>query len=184
MIMSCRLLLLLPLVLSVGCGKEEVEQAINQGMKNADSLISQGVQRAKSEVGMSGSSQITVDGNTQVKQCFLEILPAQDEQPGLLRISSYHSKVAETFPSYLFLAPCDVTEITDLVGKSFSGTMFVRKQSSGPLWHTRDGETTTLHVENVDASGIQAIIENASLACTTDRKTHDLSAKFRCLEIK
>ncbi len=183
--MSCRLLFLSLLLISfLGCSKEDVQEAINQRVEQADAIGSRVVERVQAEVGLSGNSQFSVDGETSTKQCFWEIIPTETSQANTLRIGSYNATVPESFPSYLFLAPCDVSSTVGLAGKSFQGTLFLQKESDGPLWYTGDGETVTLTISQVDGSAISATIDGASIACTSDNQAHNLSAKFRCVEVK
>ncbi len=182
--MSRRLLILLPLLISFGgCSKEEVQEAISQRVEQADALTSRVVERVQAEAGMSGNSQFTVDGDASTKRCFWEIIPTETDQSQTLRICNYNATVPESFPSYLFLAPCDVSSTVGLAGKSFQGTLFLQKESDGPLWYTEVGETVTLTISQVDASGITATIDGASVSCTTDDQSHSLSASFRCVEV-
>ena len=193
---ACALLLL------AGCGKANLEDMVDQGMKqvsdgmegvkdNVQDLRSDVGQQVKQQlnktqdavnqqVGRAGSMTLQLRPPLEVNACFARFIRFQDGRPSVVQFQSYRDAESETFPSVFIRAITQVASPAELNGVTLEASMFVQREEGGPVLHT--SSPLQLQIVQVDDQQVVAKILGGSLD-TTDGKdtvsvTGQLEGKF------
>ena len=78
------------------------------------------------------------------------------ERPNVLRIRSYESEAEERFPAFLFQGPVPVERLSQLVGQTVAGQLYVQAAEDSLPCRTAAGSQVQLKVGQIEGSELIA----------------------------
>lgn len=170
--MRLRIYCLLIFALSAGC-KEQVAQ-IQAQVEQATKTVQQVAPASISP----GEIQLNCGESITTKAGHIRIIVLGQGRPNIIQLRSYTDPKTEIFPSVLFQAPTDVTQVSDLVGKTISGTLFAQGSEQGTVYQTPLGKAAEVQFSKVEGKELVGTFSGGSMIDASG-KTNPVSGTFR-----
>lgn len=181
----CALLAALPF--SAACSKEKLEeladkakQAVAEGADVAREKAAAVTDTAKEQLALAGSCELTLDSPLTISACYFSLIPQGAERPAVLQLRSYRdaSPGQESHPSFLLQSQVKAAGVSELVGQSVSGQLFVQTAANAPVWFCAPGDKVDLKVISVDDKQINLEIVGGSLRNSQTGSNQSVTGKI------
>jgi hypothetical protein len=160
------------LLLLAACSKEKLgeladkaKQAVAEGADAAREKAAAVTDTAKEQLALAGSCELALDSPLTISACYFSLIPQGSERPAVLQLRSYRDAGPgqESQPSFLLQSQVKAASVSELVGQTVSGQLFVQRASDAPVWFCAPGDQVDLKVISVDGQQMTLEIAGGSL---------------------
>ncbi len=173
-----RAMLVLALATAFGCSKEDLtgalDKAKNAVVENAEKAkdvvqekMETTTEQVQEQLNLAGSFELTAGEPLKTDACYVRLVQQSNGRPTVLQLASYRDVEREAFPSVFLQAQVEAASLSDLVGKTISGRLFIQREANGPVLFSEDGSPVELSITSVDEQLMSAELTNAKLRETT-----------------
>lgn len=162
---------LLPtLLLLAACSQEKLgefadkaKQAIAEGADAARGKAAAVTDTAKEQFVLAGSCELALDSSLTIPACYFAFIPQAPGRPSILQLRSYKDAGQASDPSFLLQSQVTAAGVSELVGQTVSGQLFVQKAQDAPVWFCAPGDKVDLKVLSADDKQMNLEIVGGSL---------------------
>ncbi len=150
--------LLICVLTATGCSREKLEQLAADATAATKQAVSSVAPKVERLVTNTPDGEATLECNASV-QCdatFGDLLVLGGERPNVLRIRSYESEAEERFPAFLFQGPVQVERLSQLVGQTVAGQLYVQAAKDTLPCCTAAGSQVQLKIGQIEGSELTA----------------------------
>lgn len=174
--------LALPLAVGCGCNSEEmlesVQKTATQVQESVTSTVDDAQTRAKEQLEMVGSSELTLDVPLKTPSCYAVFTPATNGRSSVLALQSYRAAEKESFPSFYLQASVSAATLSELVGQTVPAQMFVKPSADAATWHTTAAQPVQLKILSLENQQLKAEVAGGTLARSDSDETRSASGAF------
>jgi hypothetical protein len=158
---------LLPLA---GCNREKLgeladkaKQAVTESAEQVKEKAGVVTDATKEQMALAGSCEVMLDAPIASSACYVTFLQQASGRPNVLQVRSYRNANQESFPSLMLQSQVNANGISELVGQTIPGQLFVQPAQDAPVWFCPPGGHVDLKIVAVDDKQLNAEIIGGSL---------------------
>ena len=120
-----------------------------------------------------GTDTVNING------CYVKLIPSVAGRPTVLKITSYPTPAAESFPSIFIQANTSGTSIKEIIGKPLQARVYMTTAADTEVWYTLEDQPANITIRNADDGGrIIGTIINGMLVNTTTSAQRPITGAF------
>jgi len=143
-------------VFLAACSKEKLnelvdkaKETVSDGTQAAKDTAAAVTDTAKESLALAGTATVNLDIPINTTACYVNWISPGAGRPSVVQIRSYKDAAQESFPSLLLHAQTTAGGISELVGQTIAGQLFVQKAEDAPVWFCPTGAKVDLKVVSV-----------------------------------
>lgn len=167
------------------CSKEKLgeladkaKQAVAEGADKAREQAEAVTHTAKEQLALAGSCELSLDSPLTISACYFAFIPQGSGRPSVLQIRSYRDAAQDSFPSVLMQSQVKAGGLSELVGQTVSGQLFVQRGEGSPVWFCPPGAQIELKVVSLDDKLLNIEIVSGSLRNSQTGSNQTVTGKF------
>jgi hypothetical protein len=180
-----RVFVVLVLLVSPGCSKEKFNELADKAKaavtEQAEKVKEQaGVAKdaAKETLALAGNFELDLDAPMTTSACYVEFIQQGSGRPNVLRMRSYRDAAKESFPSVMFHAPITAGGVSELVGQTIPGQLFVQKEANAPTWSCASGTNVEVKIVSVADKVLSAEIVGGAVVSSQSGADQPVTGKI------
>lgn len=135
---------------SLGCSKEDLTNAVNEGVEGVKRNIGDAAETVNERLDAETSMQLQVEEPAETPGCYVSLASVGDDGPSIFRLASYKDPGEIRFPAIFVRAEVEARQANELVDKELTAQLFFQASEDGPVWRTSRDAPARLAVTKVD----------------------------------
>jgi hypothetical protein len=177
----------LPLILILGCSKEEMSQALETAKSKTKSITTSAVEAVENNLPESGEITLHIEPNPiTISNANIELISIGDGRPNVVQITTYDPDASSrSYPALLLHGISNISTTPSLAGEKVQCDVYYQADQNSPIAIAKPGEAITVEFQQYNPTDnvLTAKLGTISLRGSDDSVIHidggDLLAVIR-----